>query len=65
MAEEIMNTELILEHIDAQIARLQQAKVLLMETTLTAISNKRSPGRPKASKVVARILSVTPTKVRR
>lgn len=42
-----MNTEAIIEQIDAEISKLQQAKVLL--TGATAISTKRSPGRPKAT----------------
>lgn len=54
-----MNTDTIIEQIDAEISRLEQAKALLNGATVTA--TKRSPGRPK-SVVAARILSVTPAK---
>ena len=56
-----MNTESIIEQIDAEIAKLQQAKVLL--TDATAVSGKRAPGRPKTSKIAARILEATPAKL--
>jgi hypothetical protein len=55
-----MNTELIIEHIDAEIAKLQQAKVLL--NSETGPITKRAAGRPKTSAVAARILSVAPAK---
>jgi hypothetical protein len=55
-----MNTAAIIEQIDAEISKLQQAKVLL--TDATAVSGKRAVGRPKTSKAVTRILSVTPAK---
>jgi hypothetical protein len=38
-----MNTDEIVQQIDAEILRLQQAKALLTETPL-----KRGPGRPKS-----------------
>jgi hypothetical protein len=57
---ENMNTEAIIEQIDAEISKLQQAKVLLSGATAT--STKRSAGRPKTSPVAARILSVAPAK---
>jgi hypothetical protein len=60
LKEEIMNTDAIIEQIDAEIAKLEQAKVLL--TDATEVSNKRAVGRPEASKVIARILSVKPAK---
>ncbi len=45
-----MNIEDILSEIDAEIARLQQAKVLLGSSTPgTAVSVKRKPGRPPAA----------------
>jgi hypothetical protein len=43
-----MNTEAIIEQIDAEISKLQQAKVLLNGVTSTP--TKRAPGRPKSSK---------------
>jgi len=55
-----MNTEAIIEQIDAEISKLQQARVLLNGATAT--TTKRAPGGPKTSKAVERILSVTPTK---
>ncbi len=54
-----MNTEAIIEQIDAEISKLQQAKVLL--NGVAVASTKRAVGRPK-SVVAARILSVTPAK---
>jgi hypothetical protein len=54
-----MNTDTIIEQINAEISLLQQAKALLNGATVTA--TKRAPGRPK-SVVAARILSVKPTK---
>jgi hypothetical protein len=54
-----MNTEAIIELIDAEISRLQQAKALLSGATAT--TTKRAAGRPK-SVVVARILSISRAK---
>jgi hypothetical protein len=54
-----MYTNAIIEQIDAEISRLQQAKALL--NSVGVASTKRAAGRPK-SVVAARILSVTPTK---
>jgi hypothetical protein len=42
-----MNTQAIIERIDAEIYKLQQAKVILNGATSTP--TKRAPGRPKAS----------------
>jgi hypothetical protein len=53
----IMNTEAIIEQIDAEISRLQQAKVLL--NSVGVVSTRRAAGRPK-SVVAARIRSVSP-----
>jgi hypothetical protein len=50
-----MNIETILEQIDAEIAKLQQVKALLNGTGV-----QRGSGRPGASLVVSRILSVEP-----
>jgi hypothetical protein len=55
-----MNTAVIIEQIDKEISRLQQAKVLLTGEKATLI--KRSLGRPKTSKVAERMLSVAPGK---
>jgi hypothetical protein len=54
-----MNTEEIIEQIDAEISKLQQAKGLLLDTDSPI---KRSPGRPKKKARVARILAVKPAK---
>jgi hypothetical protein len=55
-----MNAAVIIDQIDKEISRLQQAKVLL--TGATATATKHSPDRPKTSKSVERFLSVTPAK---
>jgi hypothetical protein len=55
-----MNTAVIIDQIDKEISRLQQAKAVLTGATATPI--KRAPGRPKTSKAVERILSVTQAK---
>ena len=54
-----MNTNAIIEQIDAEISRLQKARVLLNGATAT--TTKRAAGRPK-SVVVARIRSVSSAK---
>jgi hypothetical protein len=59
-AEENMNTTEIIAEIDSQISKLQAARALL--TVTTATSNKRTPGRPKATEPVTRILSAKPTR---
>jgi hypothetical protein len=53
VTEENMNTELIIEQIDAEISKLQQAKLLLIEATAASGATKRRPGRPRTSKVVS------------
>ncbi len=55
-----MNTEQIVSYIDAEIAKLQQARTLL--AGVTPVSIKRGPGRPRANPVVAQILSGRPRK---
>jgi hypothetical protein len=47
-----MNTQAIIEQIDAEIYRLQQAKVLLNGATSTP--TKRAPGRPKVNNEVSK-----------
>jgi hypothetical protein len=54
-----MNTEEIIEQIDAEIAKLQQAKGLLLGTDSPI---KKSQGRPKKEATVSRIIAVKPTK---
>jgi hypothetical protein len=54
-----MNTEEIIEQIDDEIFKLQQAKGLLLGTDSPV---KRSPGRPNKKATVARILAVKPAK---
>jgi hypothetical protein len=46
-----MNTQAIIEQIDSEISRLQQARKLLGGTDAT--DAKRGPGRPKKSDAVA------------
>lgn len=48
---------LIIEQIDAEISRLQQARALLVRS-----EPKRGQGRPKVNDLISRILAVTPTK---
>jgi len=55
-----MNTEAIIEQIDAEISKLQQAKALLNGATSTP--PKRTPGRPKTSNQVAEPVVSTPTR---
>jgi hypothetical protein len=54
-----MNTEEIIKHIDGEISKLQQARVLLLGADAPM---KRSSGRPKKKATVARILAVKPAK---
>jgi hypothetical protein len=56
---ENMNTEVIIEQIDAEISKLQQAKALLTGATSPA---KRALGRPKASNEVSKPVVSTTTK---
>jgi hypothetical protein len=52
-----MIIEEIIEQIDAEIHKLQQAKVLLEGTKIS-----RAPGRPKKNLLVSRILAAVPAK---
>jgi hypothetical protein len=54
-----MNTEEIIQQIDGEISKLQQAKGLLLGTDSPI---KKSPGRSKKKATVARIPAVKPTK---
>jgi hypothetical protein len=54
-----MHTEEIIEQIDAEIAKLQQAKGLLLGADSPI---KRGAGRPNKKATVATILAVKPTK---
>jgi hypothetical protein len=57
---ENMNTEAIIEQIDAEISKLQQAKALLNGATSTP--TKRAPGRPKVSSQIAEPVASTPAR---
>ena len=52
-----MDTATIIEHLDAEISRLQQAKAVLAGTDV-----RKSPGRPKASDAVSKPVAVKLTK---
>jgi hypothetical protein len=52
-----MDTESIIQEIDLEISRLEQAKAILSGTT-----GKRSPGRPKQTQAVTKTVAVEPTK---
>jgi hypothetical protein len=54
-----MNTEEIIEQIDEEIAKLQQAKGLLLGIDSPV---KLGAGRPKKEATVSRIIAVKPTK---
>jgi hypothetical protein len=47
----------IIQEIDSEISRLEQAKAILSGTTI-----RRSPGRPKRTQAVAKTVAVEPTK---
>jgi hypothetical protein len=55
----IMDTQEIIQQIDAEISKLQQAKSLLLGADSPV---KRSPGRPNKKATVSRIIAVKPTK---
>jgi hypothetical protein len=57
---ENMNTEAIIEQIDAEISTLQQAKALLNGATSTPA--KRAPGRPKMINQIAEPVATTPAR---
>ncbi|MBB5331788.1 hypothetical protein [Tunturiibacter gelidoferens] len=52
-----MDTASILQEIDSEISRLEQAKAILSRTAV-----KRSPGRPKQTQSVIKTVAVEPTK---
>ena len=52
-----MDTATIIEHLDAEISRLQQAKAVLTSTDV-----RKGPGRPKASKTASKLVSIQPAK---
>ena len=52
-----MDTATIIEHLDAEISRLQQAKAVLTSTDV-----RKGPGRPKAIKTASKLVSIEPTK---
>ena len=52
-----MDTATIIEHLDAEISRLQQAKAVLAGTDA-----RKGPGRPKASDAVSKPVAVKLTK---
>lgn len=54
-----MHLEQIVEQIDLEIRKLQQARAVLNGVEAQA---KRKPGRPKKSPLVSRILAVVPAK---
>jgi hypothetical protein len=59
---ENMNTEVIIEQIDAEISKLQQAKALL--TGATSTPAKRALGRPTANNEVSKpVVSITTKRV--
>jgi hypothetical protein len=56
-----MNTEIIIEQIDVEIRKLQEARALLNGTEVEK-PVARGPGRPKKSAISERILSVKPAR---
>jgi hypothetical protein len=52
-----MDTATIIEHLDAEISRLQQAKAVLAGTDV-----RKGPGRPKASNAISTSVAVKLTK---
>jgi hypothetical protein len=52
-----LDTESIIQEIDSEIARLEQAKAILSGTT-----TKRSPGRPKQTPSVIKTVAAEPNK---
>jgi hypothetical protein len=52
-----MDTAMIIEHLDAEISRLQQAKALLAGTDA-----RKVPGRPKSSGAIPNPVAIKPTK---
>jgi hypothetical protein len=52
-----MDTATIIEHLDAEISRLQQARALLAGTDV-----RKGPGRPKSSGAISKPVAIEPTK---
>ena len=52
-----MDTATIIEHLDAEISKLQQAKALLAGT-----DGRKGPGRSKASGAISKLVAIKPTK---
>jgi hypothetical protein len=52
-----LDTETIIQEIDSEISRLEQAKAILSGATV-----RRSPGRPKRTQAVAKTVADEPTK---
>jgi hypothetical protein len=52
-----MNTATIIEHLDAEISRLQQVRALLTDEDV-----RKGPGRPKASHAISKPVAVKLTK---
>jgi hypothetical protein len=52
-----MDTESIIQEIDSEISRLEQARAIL-----SGITVKRSPGRPKQTQAVLKTVAASPTK---
>jgi hypothetical protein len=52
-----LDTESIIQQIDSEISRLEQAKAILSGSVV-----KRSPGRPKQTQSVLKTVAVEPTK---
>ena len=52
-----MDTATIIEHLDAEISKLQQAKAVLAGTDV-----RKGPGRPKASGAISKPVAIKPTK---
>src|SRR5260370_11913528 len=53
----LMDTATIVEHLDAEISRLQQVRALL-----TDLDVRKGPGRPKASNAISKSVAVKLTK---
>jgi hypothetical protein len=52
-----MDIAKIIEHLDAEISKLQQAKAVLAGT-----DGRKGPGRPKASGAISKPVAINPTK---
>jgi len=52
-----LDTASIIQEIDSEISRLEQAKAILLDTAV-----KRSPGRPKRTRAIIKTVAAEPTK---